>query len=264
MVREPVVAGTFYEASPKALEKTMSKLMPAGAKAEKCISVIAPHAGYMYSGKSAGEAYAAAEIPKHVIILGPNHTGLGSVISVMDKGEWKTPLGSVHINSAMAGAITGAMNIRPDFMAHMKEHSIEVQLPFLLSRNPEMDFVPVCVAEQDTNRLAALARVISETARQSGALIVCSTDLTHYEPDASARAKDSMVMQAIEALDAEMLVNSVLSHDISMCGVLPAYVTLLASKELGARRGKIISYTTSADAGADPESVVGYCGAIIV
>ncbi len=264
MLREPVVAGTFYESSAAELKKTLDKLMQTGAETEKCIAVIAPHAGYMYSGKSAGIAYSAAEVPKHIIILGPNHTGLGSMISIMDKGEWKTPLGNVRINSEIAKKLLEGMKIKPDFMAHIREHSIEVQLPFLLKRNPEIDFVPVCIAEHDLSRLASFASLIAETARQTGALIVCSTDLTHYEPVESAKAKDSLVLQAIEATDPEMLVDSVSNHDISMCGVLPAYVTLTAAKQMGARRGKILSYTTSADAGAGSDSVVGYCGAVII
>lgn len=265
MFRAPVVAGMFYEADPASLKKTVQKFMPEPARKYKAIGVVAPHAGFIYSGSVAGAVYSSIEVPDLVIILGPNHTGIGEMVSVMTKGEWRTPLGDVKINEPLAEMIIrNCKYAEKDSVAHSREHSIEVQLPFLQTIKRRFSFVPVCLAEPDLAILKDLAASIAEAAKGKDVLIVASTDLTHYEPSESASKKDAAVLAAIEKLDPEQMINEVEKKDITMCGWMPVYTMLHAVKLMGAKEAKIIKYADSGDVSGDKKSVVGYGGAVII
>jgi hypothetical protein len=265
MLREPAVAGMFYEKDAPALKKHIAKYITEKPNKIKAKAVVVPHAGYIYSGRVAGEVYSSIEIPDIIVLLGPNHTGLGVPVSVMNSGEWRTPLGDARINEPLANEIIkNSKAAKKDTGAHMREHSLEVQLPFIQSLKKSFTFVPVIFGEYNIKNLDDTASAIAAALKVKDALIVASTDLTHYEEADSAKEKDTLVLQAIEKLDAEGMVKDVEENNISMCGWMPTYVAIKAAKLLGAKEGKIISYMNSGDASGDYSSVVGYGGAVII
>lgn len=199
--------------------------------------------------------------PKSVVILGPNHTGLGSGVSTMTSGEWLTPLGRVRVDRQLAEAIRkGCDLIDVDELAHAHEHSIEVQLPFLQHLFKE-DFtmVPICMMMQDEETSEEVGRAIAKGTKGEDVVIIASTDLTHYESQASAAAKDRKAIDKILALDWRGLLNVVYEEDISMCGFGPVAAMLCAAKELGAKKAELLKYATSGDTAGPMPQVVGYC-----
>ncbi len=265
MLREAQVAGMFYERDAPALKKHISRYIIKVENKYKTKGVVVPHAGYIYSGKTAGAVFSSIEIPDLVIILGPNHTGLGKSISVMAEGIWRTPLGDCKINEPMANEIIKNCKFAAkDIYAHLKEHSIEVELPFLQFLKQGFSFVPICLSEPDLNKLSNLAISIADVIKDKEVLLVASTDLTHYEEAKAAEKKDKLILDSIKELNPEKMVKYLYEYDISMCGWMPVYVLLTASKLLGAKEGKIISYTNSGEATGDYEQVVGYGGAVII
>lgn len=265
MLREPVVAGTFYEKSKEGLLKQILELKK-DAPVEKVLAkgIMVPHAGYMYSGKVAAETFNSVEIPDTVIILGPNHTGVGVPVSIYGEGAWKTPLGDLQIDKNMASDIMKAAGItHQDRTAHAREHSIEVQIPFLQQINSSIKFVPISLAQPSRDELKLLAKALAHVLDDSQALIVASSDLTHYEPADVVKKKDKMVIDAILKLDPDTMTDAVEKNDITMCGWMPVYVMLLACKELGATDAKLVRYMTSGDVTGETEQVVGYGGMII-
>lgn len=260
-----MVAGAFYDSKPDALTRHIGEMTGKPVKKSKALGIIAPHAGYMYSGKVAAQVYAAVEIPKTVIILGPNHTGLGARVSVYPEGTWGTPLGDAVINAELAEKILKKCAFAErDTAAHEKEHSIEVHLPFLQYHKKSFDFVPIVLGEPDLKILRELGSVLAQSVKGKDILLIASTDLTHYEEAGAARAKDALVLSAIENLDPEKLYSEISDHDISMCGWMPVYTLLHACKELGAKQGRIIKYMNSGDTSGDYSEVVGYGGAVII
>lgn len=265
MKREPVVAGAFYDARPEALKKHIAEMTGEPAKKTKALGIIAPHAGYMYSGKVAAQVYKSVEIPKTVIIMGPNHTGLGVPVSVYDKGTWVTPLGDVSVNAELAAEILKKCQYaQKDTAAHAREHSIEVHLPFLQYHKKNFDFVPIALGDYNLSQLKDLAAAIASCVKGKDILLIASTDLTHYEEAQAARAKDFLVLSAIEKLDPDKMYEEISYNDISMCGWMPVYTLLHACNILGAKEGRIVKYMNSGDTSGDYSEVVGYGGAIIL
>lgn len=265
MKREPVVAGAFYDENPETLRKHISEMTDEPDDKIKALGIIAPHAGYMYSGKVAAQVYAGVEIPKTVIIMGPNHTGLGAPISVFPEGSWSTPLGEVNINKALAADILkGCKSAAGDTAAHVREHSVEVHLPFLQYHRKSFDFVPIVLGDYNLDNLKELGGVLAKCVKGKDILLIASTDLTHYEEAQSAKAKDALVLSAIEELDPDKMYEEIQNHDISMCGWMPVYTLLHACNKLGAKEGRIIKYMNSGDTSGDYSEVVGYGGAIII
>jgi len=265
MLREPVVAGMFYERDAPALKKHISKYIIQKQEKYKSKAVVVPHAGYIYSGRVAGEVYSSIEIPDLIIILGPNHTGAGKPISVMTEGIWRTPFGDVKINEPLANEIIKKCSAASkDDRAHLKEHSVEVQLPFLQYIKKSFSFIPVVLGDYNINNLQIFAGALAQIFKEKDVLIVASTDLTHYEDADSAKEKDTLVLKAIEKLDEEEMIKQVEDKDISMCGWMPTYVAIRAAKLLGATKGIIIKYMNSGDASGDYSQVVGYGGAAII
>jgi len=204
-------------------------------------------------------------VPERVFLMGPNHSGVGADFSVVARGEWETPLGSVPIDEDFAGRLLASSDdIKSDEAAHRHEHCLEVQIPFLQSRNSGIKICPLVIGSLDllTARQVALAcgRVLNQT--REPVLTVVSTDMNHYETDEATRKKDQYALQAIENLDEEALAGAVKEYRITMCGFVPVYMLLAMRELLGIKKARLVDYRTSADASGDRNRVVGYAGFI--
>ena len=268
MIREPSVAGRFYPGSSDSLLKNVTDLLTPYSSQEKrkALAVISPHAGYVYSGDLAAEVLSSVVIPETVIILGLNHHGRGKRAAVSDADSWNMVLADIDIDQTFCELLAqpGAIFERDD-IAHQYEHSVEVQIPFLFALQPKLKIVPIVLSHlsyEDCRKAADdLINAIQRYARD--VLIVSSTDMSHYESRQSASQKDALALDRIVALDPEGLYNVVHQHRISMCGVVPTTVSLLAAKKLGASSGELIRYTDSGEVSGDTEQVVGYGGLVI-
>ncbi len=263
--RTPAVAGTFY-AGTERLREQVKILLPEGVRRQHVVGAVAPHAGFLYSGRVAGAVYARIEPPATLVILGPNHTGMGAEAAIMTEGTWATPLGEVRIDRALARAMLDASRtLEEDPLAHRDEHSIEVQLPFVQVLMPGAEFVPICLMSQDLAVCQEVGRAVAQAVRQVGraAVIVASTDMSHYVPKEVAERKDRQAIAAIEALDPEGLFAVVRRERISMCGFHPTAAAMVAAKALGAARGHLVQYATSGDVSGDYQQVVGYAGLLM-
>lgn len=266
MIREPVVANQFYPGEEKNLKEDIAKRLLSAEKREKAFALIAPHAGYIYSGNVAGVVYSRAEITDDVIIMGPNHHGIGDPFAVMVDGEWKMPGAHIHINEKLASLLLEESKwLSSDNQAHIQEHSIEVQLPFIQYINPHITFVPIVLGRADFSICQEIGLSIARAIKryEKPVLIVSSTDMTHYESHESAKQKDKLAIDKILSLDPSGLLETVSKNKISMCGVIPTTITMVAAKELGARKATLIDYATSGDTSGDYSFVVGYAGLII-
>jgi AmmeMemoRadiSam system protein B len=265
-VRQPVVAGSFYEKKGEKLKKQVDAFLAAGAgKKIKAKGIMAPHAGYIYSGAVAGKVFSSVEIPSTIVILGPNHTGMGKGISVYPAGSWITPLGAVKINADISGDIVDKCEWAEfDELAHAREHSIEVQLPFLQVLRADISMVAICVRESNREILNVLAGAVAEALKGKDAIILASSDMTHYESADSARQKDEKVIAFMEKLDADGMYDAVMDNGYSMCGVLPAYVMMKSCEAAGAKRGKLVQYSNSGETSGDFPEVVGYAGVAVI
>ena len=262
-IRPPAVAGRFYPNSPDKLLKDVRTYESAAGEKLAAMGCVVPHAGYMYSGHVAGAVYARLQLPKTIVILCPNHTGMGQPLAIMSQGVWETPLGKVRIDTELAEALKDSFpQLTDDAVAHSAEHAIEVQLPFLQPLLGDFSFVPITVGTGQAPVLEALgeamARVVS--AHPDRPLIISSSDMNHYEPDEITRVKDHKAIAKILELDARGLFDVVRAEDISMCGYAPTVVMLTAAKRLGARQARVIKYATSGDVSGDRDLVVGYAG----
>lgn len=263
MIRRAAVAGTFYAAGERALRRQVEDLLRTVEEKTGGVGVVVPHAGYLYSGQVAGAVYARLAPPECCIILGPNHTGVGAGAAIMTWGTWETPLGELIIDTELARAISDQSQVlEEDDRAHRKEHSIEVQLPFLQVLFPEIPFVPICLLSHEYGVCRDVGYAVAKAIQASGkrVLLVASTDLSHYVTQEMAERKDRMVIEAMLDLDPERLYATVLQERISMCGFHPTTAMLIAAKMLGASRAELIRYGTSADVTKDYSSVVGYAG----
>jgi AmmeMemoRadiSam system protein B len=262
MVRMPAVAGKFYSADPVQLRQELSEMIPQD-KPAKAIGVIAPHAGYVYSGSAAGKVYAAVEVPDAVIVLGPNHTGMGAAAALAPSGEWLTPFGLVPVNDRLSQLIMKhAPLVREDSSAHRFEHSLEVQVPFLQYRNPHVCIAALCLSLPDFDSISRVGTGIARAIAEYGAdvLMVASSDMTHYESAAKAKAKDALALERLANMDPEGLLQVCRDHEISMCGVIPATAMLVAAKALGATASRLVCYTNSGEVSGDLDAVVAYAG----
>ena len=278
-IRKPAVAGLFYEGTPESLKKRLEwcfkhklgpgklpKVNPQGSR--RIVGLIVPHAGYMYSGPVAANAYYALAldgIPEIFIILGPNHQGVGSLIATCESEVWQTPLGDVLVDTRLAKEIvkeSGIVDI--DDEAHKYEHSIEVQLPFLqYIYESNFKIVPIAMMLQDMESSRILGNALAKVLKESNAVIIASSDFTHYEPHDVAKSKDMKAIEKILRLDPEGLFDVVRRNNITMCGVGPVATMLTAAKLLGASVTQLLRYATSGDITGDKAQVVGY-GAIAV
>lgn len=267
MTRMPAVADRFYPANPEQLHRQVEQLMPVIAEEEKqsALAVVLPHAGYVYSGATAGATLARVQVPETVFILGPNHHGRGQALA-LGRTDWQMPLGTVPIDQTLAEAILRSSSlIVADEEAHRLEHSLEVQLPFLQLAQPRLRMVPLVVSQlsyDDCRQVARELAVAIGSLRRS-VLLVASTDMSHYESRQQASRKDQLAIERLLAMDPQGLYATVLGQRISMCGIMPTTIALLTAMELGARRTELVHYTDSGEASGDTSQVVGYAGLII-
>ena len=278
MVRQPMWAGSFYEADPEALRKRISGSFKSSlgpgrlpeakpGRAGKVLGVVSPHAGYMYSGPGAANSfYAIAEdgTPEIAVILGPKHRRQGAELAIDASDEWITPLGKVAVDKETAAEIVSACGLlEMDSTAHIYEHSLEVQVPFLqFAFGNGIRIIPIAVGlspyEDIAGAAAEIGRAVASAIRGKNAALIASTDFTHQEPLASAERKDSQAIAAIEKMDAPLLLETVRKQRITMCGAAPTAIAIEACKELGASKAELLSYFTSAEETGDSSSVVGY------
>jgi AmmeMemoRadiSam system protein B len=273
-IRSPAVAGSWYAGTPNSLRNQIEQLfthrlgpgsLPQTVKEgpRNIVGLVVPHAGYMASGPVAAHSYhhlAKDGKPDVIVIFGPNHTGRGSALSLMKEGAWRTPLGDVEIDTETAERVLQASNIIDvDDRAHVYEHSIELQLPFLqYLYGSEFKFVPICFMMQDLMSSREVGKAVAEALKGKNALVIASSDMTHYEPQERAEKKDKMAIDAALAMDEEQYYNTVEAYGISTCGYGPVIAAITAAKELGAKKAQLLCYKTSGDILGDRSAVVGY------
>ncbi len=266
MQRQPAVAGQFYPGGSAALRSLVSELIPSQANRRAALGLMAPHAGYVYSGAIAAQTFAQVEIPEKVVILGPNHHGSGHAAAVYPSGSWLTPLGEVSVDADLARRILSSCSaMAPDEAAHRYEHSLEVQLPFLQVLAPATAVVPICLRYAPLDKLLLMGQQLAEAVAplKGEVLLVASTDMSHYEPGDIARRKDADALQRILELDPAGLFDVVATQRISMCGVVPVVVMLAAARYLGAATATLIEYGNSGDVTGNQDEVVGYAGVVV-
>jgi hypothetical protein len=269
MERDPAVAGRFYPADPRRLAADVGLLLherPDGAEPaarRKAFAILSPHAGYVFSGGVAGATWGAVEVPDRVILLCPNHTGAGAPVALWPDGGWRTPLGRVPVDEELSAELLRSGQCVADREAHLLEHALEVQLPFLQVSRADVAIAALCLSRLPFDRCEALGRAVAAAARARGALVVASSDMSHYLPARVARERDRLALEPLLALDARGLHRIVERERISMCGFVPAAVMLVAARELGATAASLIRYRTSGDVTGDDSSVVGYAGAVV-
>jgi AmmeMemoRadiSam system protein B len=273
-IRRPTQAGAFYEGDVDTLKTQIENcfLQEFGPKKRpkvnrngprEIIGLVCPHAGYMFSGSVAANAYyelASDGAPDTVVILGPNHTGYGSALAVVNEGFWRTPLGDVEIDGETANRIVQETRIVDvDELAHRFEHSIEVQLPFLqYLYGSEFKFVPICFQMQDLSSAVEVGKALVEVLANKNAVVIASSDMTHYEPQGNAAAKDMAALKAVEAMDEKRFYSIIEKQNVTACGYGPIAALITAAKGLGAKEAKLLCYKTSGDTTGDYSSVVGY------
>jgi len=235
---------------------------------DQLVGVVVPHAGYDYSGPVAANSYyrlASSGLRESMIIVGPNHTGLGSGVSTMTEAQWATPLGDVAVNTLLASLIaktSGLIDVEEE--AHRREHSIEVQLPFLQFIYPRrFQFVPICMMLQDLETSLEIGDAMAKASQGTGAVLIASSDWTHYEPQESAKRKDMKAIQAVLDMDEKRFQDTIEEDQVSACGYGPVTSVLRASKKLGAKKAELLSYHTSGDTSGDKRSVVGYAAIVL-
>ena len=279
MIRQPCVSGLFYESDERLLEKNIESLFESINDVDiddemNIKSIVVPHAGYIYSGRTACHSFSQLskeKLPDTFIIIGPNHTGIGNKLSLTTSEKWSTPLGDIDVDVEFINKLNEVdFNSSLDESAHIREHSIEVELPFLQyiarKNNCEFKIVPIIIKYQHPKICKELARNIYSVSKDlnRNIVIVASTDLTHYEDSDTAKFYDTKVMNAIENMDSQELFKQVVEYDITMCGYGPTITAIEYSKLAGAENAYIMNYSNSGDVSGDYESVVGYTSAVII
>lgn len=266
MLRSPAVAGRFYPSSPSELTALVRQLSEPerGITPAQAVACLVPHAGYMYSGKVSGSVLTRIVLPRKILILGVRHFPRGEALAILSSGAWRTPLGDALIDEDLAQRLRAECPLlREDSVAHSTEHSLEVQLPFLQVLAPGFTFVPVALG---TVRFEELVSVGKAIARVLGGvepiLLLTTSDLNHYEDDATTRVKDRKAIEQLLAMDARGLYDTCRNEEISMCGLGPAVAMLTVLRELGAKKAELVRYATSAEVSGDTSTAVGYAGMI--
>lgn len=263
MIRQPAVAGSFYPADPVSLTRDLDRMLQIDIVPQQAKAIIVPHAGYVYSGAVAGELIAGTEIPPKVVLLGPNHHGVGQDIAVTGADSWNTPLGEVPVAVALRDQLCEEISaLMVDDRAHAAEHSLEVMLPFLLKRQPDLQIVPISLRYLDYQGAAKLGRSIAAVLRQQQeeVLLLASSDMNHFLDAETTERLDFMAISAMTNFDPDALYRTVVENRISMCGVLPAVVVMHAARELGANSCQLVRYAHSGQVNGDNSRVVGYAG----
>ena len=280
MIRKPAVAGSFYPQNPQNLINTIERCflndfgvgyIPELNKFdgdEYPVNVMVPHAGFQYSGSIASHSYCTIVengFPEVFIIISPNHTGYGSEVSVYNEGEWITPLGNVKIDEDFANSIIACSDVATaDFQAHIFEHSIEVQLPFLQYFSNDFSIVPIVMGSQSFSASSDLAKAIYDAANElnKSYCVIASTDLSHFNNQEKANTVDGYVLEDIENMNEFKLYEEVIQYNITMCGYGPVMTAIALSKMCDKHTCEILEYKTSGDVTGDLTSVVGYASGI--
>jgi len=270
-IRTPAVAGMFY---PKEEDELKSSIrdsflhsygpgkLPPSESSKKIYGVICPHAGYAYSGPIAAHSYYAMSSEKYAlfVIVGPNHWGIGCSVASMKECKWQTPLGNVEVDSESSvelNKISGVIEL--DFYSHTREHSLEVQIPMLQEvYSHQFKIVPIILINQDYTTVKQVGSAIAKIAKRKKAVIIGSSDLTHYEENSVAHKQDKLLIEPILKLDLDDFYRVLQENQVSACGYGAIASTMLACKELGATQGTLLKYATSGDIAGDMTSVVGY------
>ena len=267
MIRQPIASGRFYPGTAEQLNALIGSFAEDIEDKVDALGVVSPHAGYIYSGSVAAAVFARIEPADTYIIIGPNHTGMGKPFSIMTLGSWQTPLGDVPVDSDLAQSILAKSKyLEEDRTAHQNEHAIEVQLPLLQYIKPHFEIVPIILAVATLEIYREIGSAIAQAIKEAAGkkiVIVASSDMTHYESQEAASAKDKRAIEEILKLDEEALLDRVVKERISMCGYAPVVTMLTAAKILGAKTAELVRYQTSGDASGDYSSVVGYAGVIV-
>jgi len=264
MFRQALYSGTWYPSKKSEIEKYVDLT----AKKQKALAAVCPHAGWAYSGRTAGMVFSKMEPAALYIILGPNHRGNGAPVSVYPEGSWDTPLGELEIDTNMVSSILSfSKSAKAGSSAHVQEHSIEVQLPFIKLFSPSAQIVPIAMYDYSLETCLdlgqAIAKAVSGLPAKANITIVASTDMSHYIPAAEAKKADQTAISRILGLDPEGLISTVSKNDISMCGVGPVASALFAAISLGASGAELVNYSNSGDVTGDNSEVVGYAGLIV-
>jgi AmmeMemoRadiSam system protein B len=265
MFRKAIVKGQFYPDCANELTKFFDKIPRSNKKIESSISAIIPHAGYIYSGKTAFKTLSSIDIPEAAILMGPNHTGMGKRIAVFNDGSWETPFGDITVDKELANMLVDEKIIYKDYSAHTNEHCLEVIVPMLKYLNTTVQIVPVVFGLLSYQECLKIAELIVKSLNEitKKALIIVSSDMNHYEDSETTTKKDNMAIEAILHLDSRKLYETVIEHNITMCGFIPAIIAIECSKMLGATEGILIEHTHSGMASGFYREVVGYAGIII-
>jgi MEMO1 family protein len=278
--RPPAVSGIFYPSNPLELQKSLEQSfldmnfgpgrMPPSLDRKKIYGIISPHAGYAYSGSVAANGYYQVSNMNYetVIITGPNHYGIGSGVATMRQSLWKTPLGDVEVNTDFADTISKNTVIDMDDFSHIRDHCLEVQLPFLqcIRKDDTFRIVPIIMNLQDIETSKDVGRTIAQaiTSASTKALLIASSDFTHYEPNEEAHRKDLELIDTILSLDVSSFYAVLERLDISACGYGAIASIMVAVKELGASKAELLRYATSGDTTGDKSSVVGYASIVFL
>jgi AmmeMemoRadiSam system protein B len=265
-IRPPAVAGSFYEGTPERLRAQLDACIAANpqAKKQRFIGAVVPHAGLMYSGHVAAAFYTRAELPRRFIILCPNHTGLGHFAAINREGAWRTPFGDAPIDTPLADALMQRTPLlEEDVKAHAREHSLEVQLPFLQQLEGDFTFVPICLGAHRYDYCEEIGNAIADVVQGEDIGILASSDLNHYEDQQTTLRKDQLAIDEVLRLDPRELWRVVDEFDVSMCGFIPTTTMLIAAKKLGATRAELLKHATSGDINGDYGHVVGYASIVV-
>lgn len=265
MIRQPGVSGLFYPSDPDVLKLVLKGFKVSDGEKREVFGIVAPHAGYVYSGQCAMDVYSTVKIPETVIILGVDHRGETCGVTIDGHDTWETPLGGVQVNTELRDEI---LKRNPVFKTSekygLKEHSIEVHLPFLQYLGENNRILPVLVSTHDADILKQCGETLGKIAVEKGALIVASSDMSHFITSEKAEEVDGYAIRSMEECDPFGLMKTVYEHRISMCGVSSVTMLLYAAQSVyRAPRGEVVKYTNSGEATGDYSSVVAYLSVLI-
>jgi AmmeMemoRadiSam system protein B len=274
-VRTPAVAGMFYPKTNQELKSSIRNCflhkygpgtLPPSSHGEKIIGAICPHAGYEYSGPIAADSYYAisSQKPELVVIIGPNHWGIGRDVAAMKEGIWRTPIGDVEVDTESAIEINKISKlIEFDFFSHTRDHCLEVQIPMLQEIfSHKFKILPLILIDQSHHTAIEVGKSIAMISKIKNTIIIGSSDFTHYEPNDFAHKQDKSLIDTIVNLDVDKFYNTLQEKQISACGYGAIASTMIACKELGATKGTLIKYATSGDIVGNKSSVVGYASIV--
>jgi len=270
--RKPAVSGLFYPDKKEELLQAVESLFldskfgpgalpPSSNERQKIYGIVSPHAGYVYSGAIAANAFYEISSLNFdtVIIIGPNHYGIGTEVGIMDEGSWITPFGKIQIDGKLASEISDQCSIvEVDPIAHSRDHCIEVQIPFLQYINKSATVLPIILRDQEKNTSIELGKCLAKIIKNRKVILIASSDLTHYEPNDRAHAKDTKLISSIQEMNTSNFYSVLEDFQVTACGYGAIASVMTAAKECGAVKGKLLRYATSGDVTGDISSVVGY------